>query len=68
MEYVRKDAENDYVIADDAGRIISRHSCRDWADQALHVLLNHDVTDGIPTRAASEGDPGSRDSVGERRA
>lgn len=38
MNYVRKDAENDYVIADDAGRIISRHSCRDWADQALHKL------------------------------
>lgn len=36
--YVRKDADGDYKVVTEAGEVISRHSCRDWADQAVHKL------------------------------
>lgn len=38
MSYVRKDADGDYKVVTMAGEVISRHSCRDWADQARAAL------------------------------
>ena len=31
---VKRVGPNDFIVVDDAGNVVSAHSCRDWADQA----------------------------------